>query len=678
VIRRAGERDVVIASVRVLVAVVLGLIAGAVRAVAPVSMDWVVRIDPEPRSLAAAGTLTLPPGEAREVVLRADFTVESIAIEGRATPPERRMRDGLQVFRIPAATTPRRVAVQWRGVLAPLDPALDHRQTLGALQPVAGVEGTQLYAGARWHPTVPGAPATYRLTLDLPDTQRGLAPGRLVDERSDNGRYRAAFEHPHPVDGIDLLAGPYRVAARSMKTADGRDIRLRTYLHPSIAALSDGYLDSTQRYVELYDRTIGPYPYGEFSVVSSPTPTGFGLPAMTYLGIEVLKLPFIRATSLGHEVLHNWWGNGVRPDYGSGNWSEGLTTFMADYAYREREGDAAARAMRLEWLRDFAALPEGRDAPLARFTARTHGAAQIVGYHKAAMLFVMLRDRIGGEAFDRAVQAFWREHRFRTASWSDLRRAFEQASGEPLAAFFAQWLERSGAPALRLEQAAATQAGDGWQAAVTLAQTLPAYALRVPLVFRTPRGDETRWVTLDTERQTFRIGLDLQPTAVLLDPDFRVFRRLARDEAPPILRQTMLDAGTVTFVVSEGEAEAAARELAARLQEHAPRFAPAQGVPGTAPALVIGLAADVDRWLLRHGLPPRPEGVPAKGTAQVWMQARKQGGAVAIVSAQDAAALRALVRPLPHYGRQSFIAFDGAKALERGVWPGQPLELRLR
>ena len=40
-----------------------------------------------------------------------------------------------------------------------------------------------------------------------------------------------------------------------------------------------------------------------------------------------------------------------------------------------------------------------------------------------------------------------------------------------------------------------------------------------------------------------------------------------------------------------------------------------------------------------------------------------------MVSAQDADALRALLRPLPHYGSQSWLAFDGGRLLERGVWP---------
>jgi len=49
--------------------------------------------------------------------------------------------------------------------------------------------------------------------------------------------------------------------------------------------------------------------------------------------------------------------------------------------------------------------------------------------------------------------------------------------------------------------------------------------------------------------------------------------------------------------------------------------------------------------------------------------ARTDGASLAIISAQDAASLEALIRPLPHYGRQSYLVFDGRQAIERGVWP---------
>ena len=316
--------------------------------------------------------------------------------------------------------------------------------------PVSAPRGTFLPAAARWHPVFDGAGLAYRIAIDVPEGQHAIVPGTPAGERIADGRRVQTYAFEQPESAIDLMAGPYRVTQRSFVAADGRKIVLRALLHPEIADRGDGDLDAVERYLRLYESWIGPYPYEAFSVVSSPTPTGFGMPTLTYLGVEVLRLPFIRDTSLGHEVLHNWWGNGVRPDYARGNWSEGLTTFMADYAYREQAGAEAALEMRLAWLRDFAALGSAADRPLAAFTSRTHGAEQVVGYHKAAMVFLMLRDAIGTEAFDRALRAFWREHRGGVASWDDLRVAFEAASKRDLGPYFAQWLDRAGAPALRL------------------------------------------------------------------------------------------------------------------------------------------------------------------------------------------------------------------------------------
>jgi hypothetical protein len=46
-----------------------------------------------------------------------------------------------------------------------------------------------------------------------------------------------------------------------------------------------------------------------------------------------------------------------------------------------------------------------------------------------------------------------------------------------------------------------------------------------------------------------------------------------------------------------------------------------------------------------------------------------------VVSARDVAALQALARPLPHYGRQSWLVFEGSKAVDRGIWPDAALSV---
>jgi aminopeptidase N len=634
---------------------------------AATAYDIAVRIDPATRELNGTATITVPRGLAADVTLAQRFTVGRISVASATIAAPRVMR-GLSVWRLEAADAERTLEVHWHGKLDALDATLDHRETLGAALPVTGSEGTFLPAASAWYPRLRGRMNGYRLTLDLPAGQRGLVPGRLVDETATAGRYRARFEFPHPAEGIDLMAGPYRVETRSIKTPLGKTVALRTYFHPQIADLATGYLDAVKGYIDLYANAIGEYPYTEFSVVSSPTPTGFGMPTLTYLGIDVLKLPFIRVTSLGHEVLHNWWGNGVYPDYARGNWSEGLTTFMADYAYKEREGFEAARAMRLEWLRDFAAVPAGQDRPLAEFTSRTHGTSQIVGYGKAAMTFAMLRDLIGREAFDAGIRRFWRDYRFKTAAWSALEKSFETESKRDLSAFFAQWLTRQGAPSLVLE--AAEYAGG--EVRVKLAQQTPPYRLHVPLALRRDEVNNVRYADFAGDSATFAFKVDARPAEVSLDPDFRLFRRLAPAEAPPILRQVMVDPATVTLLAVRSAAGLeAAQSLAAKMQDEPPRFVTEDDPRPKVPLLVIGLTDDVDRWLKGRGLPAQPA-ILRKGSAAAWTVSLPQGQTMAVVSARDAESLAALVRPLPHYGRRSYIVFEGAKAIDMGVWPAQP------
>ena len=506
-----------------------------------------------------------------------------------------------------------------------------------------------------WYPRVPGELAAYTVTLEVAGGASGLVPGTLLEERREGGRYRARFAFPHPVESLALMTGPWRIDERRHRGASGRSIRLRTYFHPEVAGLAARYLDAAARHLDDFERRIGEYPYDEFSVASSPAAAGYGLPGIAYLGVDVLKLPFIPETSLGHEVLHNWWGNGVYVDYEQGNWAEALTTFMADYAFREREGAAAAREMRLAWLRDVSAVPPGADAPLAAFRARSHAASQITGYRKGAMLFLMLRDALGEQAFTAGVRAFWREQRFRAAAWSDLRRAFEAASGERLEGFFEQWLQRAGAPALRLAQAELLASG---KVRVTLTQDDPPYELRVPLAL----DGDIRVVRLSEAKASFELETATPPRAVTLDPEWRVLRRLAPEEAAPIVRAAMVAASPALAVLSP-QLQAPAQGLAERLFD--------QPVSKDGPAtLVVGLHADMDAWLARHGLARPPEA--SGGTAQAWM-ADRPGAPLALASVRDAAALAELARLLPHYGAQSYLVLDGARALAPPIGVAAPV-----
>ena len=639
-------------------------------------LELELRLDPDSRQLRAIAQFDNP--DAGGFLLHRSLEVRRATVGGAAALPRRAGRQGEAILWRIGAAKGARVRIEYGGTLPELDRALDARGVLGAKPPMASSEGSYLPAAGGWYPS-PAPLFTYRVSLSLPASQRGLVAGRLVSESlpavsaqppANAGRYAAVFEFDQPADGIDLMAGPYVIRERMVGRAGAAPLRLRTYFAPAIDALAEDYLEDSRRYIEHYAQRIGAYPYTEFSIVSSPLPTGLGMPTMTYLGESVLKLPFIRATSLGHEVLHNWWGNGVFADVSRGNWSEGLTTFMADYHYKERDSADAARETRLGWLRDFAALPRDAHAPLASFRSRTHGAAAALGYGKAAMVFFMLRDLIGEAAFERGLRLFWVSRQFSFASWEDLRAAFEQASGRPLRQFFSQWIERAGGPRIRIVSAAVRERRDGNQLEIAIEQSAPGYALRVPIEIVSDAKSETHWIDIEGERTEVALAVDRLPQGVRLDPDLRLWRVLDAEQLPPILRRWILaDAPRLVLASEAADVRAAAASLARGFFERAPRLPGASGLTeGSDPVLLVGLHADIDATLARLGLPPRPTLLAGRGTAQVWTV---QAGQVplAVVSARDAEALRQISLALPHYGARSYLAFEGARAIETGVWP---------
>ena len=159
----------------------------------------------------------------------------------------------------------------------------------------------------------------------------------------------------------------------------------------------------------------------------------------------MLRLPFILHSALPHEILHNWWGNGVWVDARQGNWSEGLTAYLADHLIQEAQGGGAEyRRKLLERYTSFAA--DGRDLALRDFRSRHSDATQAVGYGKALMLFHMLRRQIGDAAFVAGLQTLWQRHRFSAAGFDEVAAALQStAAGDALDP---RWRDTPGAPQL--------------------------------------------------------------------------------------------------------------------------------------------------------------------------------------------------------------------------------------
>ncbi|NOZ04319.1 MAG: M1 family metallopeptidase, partial [FCB group bacterium] len=228
-------------------------------------------------------------------------------------------------------------------------------------------QGAYLSPAAYFYPRGDEDLSAYTVTIEIPVEWESISDGNRKASTVHNNRKIQTWENPYQSDGVIIMAAPFSV--KSIRV-DG--IEVACYFFADDTALFDTYLPAAANYLRMYSDLIGPYPYQHFTIVENFFPTGYGMPAWTLLGREILRLPFIVYTSLGHEVLHNWWGNSVYVDYQRGNWCEAATVYGADYRYKLLRSKDAARNYRKDILKQYASyITENNDFPIRQFTARS-------------------------------------------------------------------------------------------------------------------------------------------------------------------------------------------------------------------------------------------------------------------------------------------------------------------
>jgi len=176
------------------------------------------------------------------------------------------------------------------------------------------------------------------------------------------------------------------------------------------------------------------------------------------------------------------------------------------------------------------------------------------------MLFHMLRTRAGDDAFNNSIRQFWLRYQFKYANFPDLiQQLYPDNNDNGYKRFVEQWLNRTGAPEISLDDVRVDKLDDGYLLSIKISQQQkgPAYQLQIPLE-----------VTLQGKAQVLRENIFLaeknnlltlkvkqEPQAVTLDPDYDVFRLLHSNERPASLGRLFGAKKQLLVLPSNGTAE---------------------------------------------------------------------------------------------------------------------------
>ncbi len=547
-----------------------------------------VELRPETHSLTATDVLQLtqslynhPP---LAFALNPNFTLDSVEIDGKSVPVLKAPKDSSGEGKLfiqwniehplpqpRQSDSPPILTIVYHG---PINDSPTASRGLRFVRPDKtnghiGKEGIYLSSETFWYPTWEQHLVTFDLEVTVPSDWHVITQGEEIQQTVMQHNRVSQWSISSPSEALTLAANTYVVQKKLW-----RDIQLATYLFPKEAPLAEQYLDATATYLELYTQLLGPYPFSQFAVAENFFPSGLGMPSFTLLGQGIVRRGYTQPYSLGHEIVHSWLGNSVFNNFSQGNWVEGLTTYLANYYYDEATGNQAAASKTRRRMMDeynLYATPE-KDYPIHQFHHKETRTDNAVGYQKTALVFHMLRQEIGDDAFFQGVRQIVQEGTGQYFEWKDLKRTFSKASERDLNEFFEQWVERLSAPSLHLTdilvQSDPVKPGHSILSG-TIAQRDPIYTL--PLPIQVNLEDETTFnstILLDQAKQPFTLNIPSTPALITLDPEHHWLLRQERQQLSPMLNAW--DTATHRIVIQatspSKEEQASFRALLGRLQ----------------------------------------------------------------------------------------------------------------
>ncbi|MDH3769767.1 MAG: M1 family aminopeptidase, partial [Nitrospirota bacterium] len=432
-----------------------------------------------------------------------------------------------------------------------------------------GPQGIYLTSETFWYPTWEHHLVTFDLALNLPSDWRAVTQGQESNQAVTENPRTSQWSISSPAEALTLVANHFVVQKKPW-----RDIQLATYLFPAEAPLAQQYLDATATYLDLYTNLLGPYPFSQFAVVENFFPSGLGMPSFTLLGHAIVRRGYTQPYSLGHEIVHSWLGNSVFNDFAKGNWVEGLTTYLSNYYYDEATANhTAAIKTRRRMMDEFNlyATPE-KDYPIHQFHHKETRIDNAVGYQKTALVFHMLRQELGDDAFFKGIRQIIQEGTGQYFEWKDLKRVFSQVAERDLTEFFKQWVEQPGAPSVTLHDLSVRPdplRSDQSIVSGTISQKNGIYTMPLPIKVNL-QDESTISATLKLDQTSQPITLNVTgiPTSITLDPEHHWLLRLQREQLPPMLNGWDTDTRRILVhdKTASKEEEASLQALMRRIQ----------------------------------------------------------------------------------------------------------------
>jgi aminopeptidase N len=374
-----------------------------------------------------------------------------------------------------------------------------------------------LYAG-RWFPMV--GYMTDRFTAEIhvtiPAGYRVVGSGSTGSPRSAAGGQQYSFSWTKPSFPGTIIAGKFN---EPISVAGSPNVRV--YLTDAHKQSGTEYAQTAVKEFDFFGESFGEGPSRLLSVVELPDDT---LPA--YWAPEIAAIAGARIADrnnyrlLANTMAHQWWGSTVTPATLGDAWITNGMSRYGELMYVERvSGQTALQAAVI----DISAGALAYDTTPLTSAGRLDPFSpqfQSMTLEKGAMVFHMLRWEIGEENFSKTLRALVTQYSSKPIRTRDVEKVAEQESQQQLTAFFAQWLDGTGAPQF-VNKYTVYRLGNnkGFRTIGEIGQDLDLFNMPVELRVETEGKTEMKRVDVVGTSSQFVVDTFGRPRHIAIDPD---------------------------------------------------------------------------------------------------------------------------------------------------------------
>jgi hypothetical protein len=368
------------------------------------------------------------------------------------------------------------------------------------------------------------------LTVSAPGDETPSAMGLRVSDRVEGPRRVVRFATEQRTTLVAYAQGPYVT-----RLVDGGPAPVELLVPPAAADGGEPMGALAVDAMRAFEALFGPYPFRRLAVTPIDDAAGVGIGPQANIFLRERewatsprdpRYEVVRRVA-SHEIAHQYFANHVGIADSRDLWlSEGFAEFAATH-YSERL-TGTDEHFRTNYWAYLQRVPAVGDSPLWSTDTFDGPYRFEIAYQKGGAVLELLRRRLGAGEFDRVMAAYVAAFAGGIATTPELVDFWVANAGEPLRAFFDEWVFGEGHPELRVSAAPARGANDA--VSLRIAAAPDRFSGPVPLRMHLADGStDTVTVRLeDGPEYRLRAG----PVQwIEVDPALTLFRRVRPDPA---------------------------------------------------------------------------------------------------------------------------------------------------